>query len=216
MLTDGRMDWRTDWRTDRRTENRTPISHPATSRCDKNSNIFQVKKKKKKHIWSYERLAYELYICQYLQQSHNFSQCHIQLQYHNFQTAFGVLIYDMFLVDFLHRALWRRSWTLCLKKRKDCAWLIKHKNEFELNSWSILTLHVQLIKLKCNQLGTDYKFLYSTRQLPMEIYAMQFCPAKPESYLNSCFQKQQKVSNTRVIWKVLKLAQYPSSVHGFS
>ena len=31
MLTDGR----TDWRTDGRTENRTPISHPATSRCDK-------------------------------------------------------------------------------------------------------------------------------------------------------------------------------------
>ena len=43
MLTDGRKDWRTDgltdWRTDGRTdgqtENRTPISHPATSRCDK-------------------------------------------------------------------------------------------------------------------------------------------------------------------------------------
>ena len=30
---DGRMDGRTDGRT----ENRTPISHPATSRCDKNS-----------------------------------------------------------------------------------------------------------------------------------------------------------------------------------
>ena len=32
MLTDGL----TDGRTDGRTENRTPISHPATSRCDKN------------------------------------------------------------------------------------------------------------------------------------------------------------------------------------
>ena len=30
-------DRRTDGRTDGRTENRTPISHPATSRCDKNS-----------------------------------------------------------------------------------------------------------------------------------------------------------------------------------
>ena len=29
------VDRRTDWRTDWRTENRTPISHPATSRCDK-------------------------------------------------------------------------------------------------------------------------------------------------------------------------------------
>ena len=30
------VDRRTDGRTDGRTENRTPISHPATSRCDKN------------------------------------------------------------------------------------------------------------------------------------------------------------------------------------
>ena len=30
------MDGLTDGRTDGRTENRTPISHPATSRCDKN------------------------------------------------------------------------------------------------------------------------------------------------------------------------------------
>ena len=29
------VDRRTDGRTDGRTENRTPISHPATSRCDK-------------------------------------------------------------------------------------------------------------------------------------------------------------------------------------
>ena len=33
---DRRTDRRTDWRKDGRTENRTPISHPATSRCDKN------------------------------------------------------------------------------------------------------------------------------------------------------------------------------------
>ena len=42
MLTDGRTDgWtdgRTDGQTDGRTENRTPISHPATSRCDKNKS----------------------------------------------------------------------------------------------------------------------------------------------------------------------------------
>ena len=37
--TDGRTDERTDGRTDGRTENRTPISHPATSRCDKNHQI---------------------------------------------------------------------------------------------------------------------------------------------------------------------------------
>ena len=37
MLTDGRTETgRADGRTDGRTENRTPISHPATSRCDKN------------------------------------------------------------------------------------------------------------------------------------------------------------------------------------
>ena len=46
MLTDGRTDWRTDWRTDGRTdgrtENRTPISHPATSRCDKNHMFWKV------------------------------------------------------------------------------------------------------------------------------------------------------------------------------
>ena len=34
MLTDGR----TDGLTDGQTENRTPISHPATSRCDKNDS----------------------------------------------------------------------------------------------------------------------------------------------------------------------------------
>ena len=34
---DRRTDGRTDGLTDGRTENRTPISHPATSRCDKNS-----------------------------------------------------------------------------------------------------------------------------------------------------------------------------------
>ena len=33
--TDGLTDGRTDGLTDGRTENRTPISHPATSRCDK-------------------------------------------------------------------------------------------------------------------------------------------------------------------------------------
>ena len=36
MLTDGRADGRTDGRT----ENRTPISHPATSRWDKNSTVI--------------------------------------------------------------------------------------------------------------------------------------------------------------------------------
>ena len=34
------VDRRTDGRTDRRTENRTPISHPATSRCVKNEEVF--------------------------------------------------------------------------------------------------------------------------------------------------------------------------------
>ena len=34
--THGLTDGRTDGLTDGRTENRTPISHPATSRCDKN------------------------------------------------------------------------------------------------------------------------------------------------------------------------------------
>ena len=33
------VDRRTDGLTDGRTENRTPISHPATSRCDKNTNF---------------------------------------------------------------------------------------------------------------------------------------------------------------------------------
>ena len=37
MLTDG---W-TDGLTDGRTENRTPISHPATSRCDKNHKVLK-------------------------------------------------------------------------------------------------------------------------------------------------------------------------------
>ena len=32
------VDRRTDGGTDGRTENRTPISHPATSRCDKNTD----------------------------------------------------------------------------------------------------------------------------------------------------------------------------------
>ena len=32
------VDINVDRRTDGRTENRTPISHPATSRCDKNTN----------------------------------------------------------------------------------------------------------------------------------------------------------------------------------
>ena len=34
------VDRRTDGLTDGRTDNRTPISHPATSRCDKNDSIF--------------------------------------------------------------------------------------------------------------------------------------------------------------------------------
>ena len=36
---DRRTDGRTDGRMDGRTENRTPISHPATSRCDKKNRI---------------------------------------------------------------------------------------------------------------------------------------------------------------------------------
>ena len=36
---DRRMDGLTDGRSDGRTENRTPISHPATSRCDKNTYV---------------------------------------------------------------------------------------------------------------------------------------------------------------------------------
>ena len=38
---DRRTDGLTDGRTDGRTENRTPISHPATSRCDKNPHSFK-------------------------------------------------------------------------------------------------------------------------------------------------------------------------------
>ena len=38
------VDRRTDGRTDGRTENRTPISHPATSRCDKKYHYFSVEK----------------------------------------------------------------------------------------------------------------------------------------------------------------------------
>ena len=34
------VDRRMDGLTDGRTENRTPISHPATSRCDKNENLL--------------------------------------------------------------------------------------------------------------------------------------------------------------------------------
>ena len=45
--TDGLMDGRTDGRMDGRTENRTPISHPATSRCDKND-----------HKWSFFNIIY--------------------------------------------------------------------------------------------------------------------------------------------------------------
>ena len=47
MLTDGRTDGQTDGWTDGRTENRTPISHPATSRCDKND-----------HLWSFFYIIY--------------------------------------------------------------------------------------------------------------------------------------------------------------
>ena len=36
------VDRRTDGRTDGPTENRTPISHPATSRCDKNVIRFVI------------------------------------------------------------------------------------------------------------------------------------------------------------------------------
>ena len=39
---DRRTDGLTDGRTDGRTENRTPISHPATSRCDKKQMIVQI------------------------------------------------------------------------------------------------------------------------------------------------------------------------------
>ena len=41
---DRRTDGRTDGLTDGRTENRTPISHPATSRCDKKglTKVFQI------------------------------------------------------------------------------------------------------------------------------------------------------------------------------
>ena len=41
---DRQTDGLTDGRTDGRTENRTPISHPATSRCDKNDFPKDVKK----------------------------------------------------------------------------------------------------------------------------------------------------------------------------
>ena len=41
------VDRRTDGLTDGRTENRTPISHPATSRCDKND-----------HLWSFFHIIY--------------------------------------------------------------------------------------------------------------------------------------------------------------
>ena len=34
------VDINVDRRTDERTENRTPISHPASSRCDKNNYIM--------------------------------------------------------------------------------------------------------------------------------------------------------------------------------
>ena len=34
------VDINVDRRTDGRTENRTPISHPATSRCDKNESQY--------------------------------------------------------------------------------------------------------------------------------------------------------------------------------
>ena len=37
---DRRTDGLTDGLTDGRTENRTPISHPATSRCDKNEVVI--------------------------------------------------------------------------------------------------------------------------------------------------------------------------------
>ena len=40
---DRRTDGRTDGRSDGRTENRTPISHPAISRCDKNTIISRIR-----------------------------------------------------------------------------------------------------------------------------------------------------------------------------
>ena len=42
---DRRTDGWTDGLTDGRTENRTPISHPATSRCDKNYCPFKITQK---------------------------------------------------------------------------------------------------------------------------------------------------------------------------
>ena len=65
------VDINVDRRTDGRTENRTPISHPATSRCDKNDecllsmsvNIHRV------HLLRHEKIcfnmfnAYANYIC---------------------------------------------------------------------------------------------------------------------------------------------------------
>ena len=53
------VDRRTDGRTDGRTENRTPMSHPATSRCDKNGigwllidspSYFNTQLHKKQHL----------------------------------------------------------------------------------------------------------------------------------------------------------------------
>ena len=53
---DRRTDGWTDGRTDGRTENRTPISHPATSRCDKKDLLKSKNKYGKEFLCFYNYL----------------------------------------------------------------------------------------------------------------------------------------------------------------